>query len=132
MGTFSFYSYRDPNISKTRNAIDESVRHVIDGHFDAQDLEEAKLEVIQDLDAPISPGSRGITAYAWLRAGKSHAVRQAYRDAILRTTSDDVSRVSRERVAPGLADAPLISFANQALIERENTALTPPLAIKRI
>ena len=42
---------------------------VVKGEFDATDIEEAKLEIIQGMDSPIAPGSQAETAYSWWRRG---------------------------------------------------------------
>ena len=77
---FYFYAYRDPNILSTLAAFDMALVELLKGNFDEQDLLEAKFEMIQAMDTPIAPGSRGDVAYEWLREGKPHVVRQAFRD----------------------------------------------------
>ena len=69
-GHFTLYSYRDPKIASTLKIFREAVETIAEGHFQDSDLEEAKLETIQHMDVPISPGNRGATAYAWMREGK--------------------------------------------------------------
>lgn len=132
-GNFYFYSYRDPNISSTLNAFDESIETVVSGKFDQEDLEEAKLEVIQSLDAPIAPGSRGDVAYNWMREGRTREVRQAFRDRLLSLSPQEVSKAVQKHIATGTKSGITVVFAGKELLEKENEQLIkqgrPPLEI---
>ena len=124
--TFSFYAYRDPNLASTLDAFHEAVDIVVKGDFDAQTLESAKLEVVQDLDNPVSPGSRAMTAYSWQRTGRTQEVRQQFRDRLLSATKEDVQNATKEFLAPGLDNASVVTFAGRELLDRE----VPNLRIK--
>lgn len=117
---FYFYSYRDPNIHSTLMAFDEAIEQIVEGNFDEEDLEEAKLEMIQALDSPISPGSRGDVAYGWLREGKSHALRQQFRSAILNLTKEQVIEAVKAEIVPQMHLGVPVVFASQELLEKEN------------
>jgi len=135
-GTFSFYSYRDPNITTTLQAFNEAL-HTIQTHdFDESDLEEAKREMIQNLDSPIAPGSRAEVAYSWYREGKTHEMRQAFRDAILQASCTDIVRAVEQHLATAFKEANCVSFAPKELLEKENAKLIaaslPPLHIEKI
>jgi len=95
------------------------------GDFDAQDLEEAKLEIIQSLDSPVAPGTRASVAYHWLKEGKEPAVRQMYRDRVLSTTLEDVRRAVATHLEASLMQATTISFANQDFFKRD----PPPFSL---
>lgn len=133
---FYFYSYRDPNISATLDAFNESIAFLVAGEFDEIDLEEAKLEMIQSLDTPVPPGSRGDVAYGWLREGKPHALRQQFRTAILALTKEQVIEAVKTEILPKLPAAIPIVFASKDLLEKENEILREkgelPLAIEKI
>lgn len=64
-GTFSFYSYRDPRSSETLQVFDDSVNWLRDNWqtIDDQTIFEAKLAVLQSVDAPISAGSKGLREF---------------------------------------------------------------------
>ncbi|KAI9576628.1 presequence protease, mitochondrial [Glossina fuscipes] len=66
-GIFSFYSYRDPNAIKTLQAFDEVYKWLQDNDsiLTEQTLFEAKLGVLQQLDAPIAPGNLGIDFFLY-------------------------------------------------------------------
>lgn len=122
-GSFYFYAYRDPHLSKTILAIEEAIDMLVKEAFDERDLQEAKLGIIQDLDIPISPGSRAAVAYSWKREGKSLNVRQTFRDRIMRMSKMDLSRVAKKYLASQFASATVVCFAGKELLERESSAL---------
>lgn len=122
-GNLYLYSYRDPNIASTLEAFKDAVQTVVDEDFDEEDLEEAKLEIIQALDAPTAPGSRGETAYSWFREGRTQEMRQAYRERLLALTCEEVARVVATRIAPQFSEAVPIVFAGKELLEKENELL---------
>ena len=122
-GNFYFYSYRDPNIVSTLKAFSESIDSIIDGNFETEDLEEARLEMIQGMDAPVSPGSRGYLAYCWLQEGKTSEIRQKFRDRILSVTSDDVINAVKKHIQPQFEIGKTVIFAGKELIEKENQVL---------
>jgi len=121
--SFYFYSYRDPNIMSSLVAFDKAVSDLIKDGIEDQDLEEAKLEMIQGLDMPTSPGSRGDLAYGWLREGKPLAVRQAFRNRVLSLTADDVINAIKQHVIPNMPSASVTVFASKELLEKENLKL---------
>lgn len=122
-GNFYFYSYRDPNISTTLKAFGQAVHNLIKGKFTKSDLEEAKLEMIQALDAPVAPGSRGDLAYGWMREGKTPEVRQVFRDRVIQLTRTDVINAVKSHVVKGLPSATTVVFAGRDLLEKENVKL---------
>lgn len=122
-GTFHFYAYRDPNLATSLDAFDEAITMGAEGRFDAEELEEAKLRLLQKMDSPISPGSRALTAYGRLREGKSDAMRQKFREKILSATCDEVSEAVRTHLVKKWEGAITVAAANRDFLERENKAL---------
>lgn len=135
-GNFYFYSYRDPNISSTLQAFEAAIKEIVDGNFDDNDLEEAKLEMVQGMDSPIAPGSRGDLAYGWLREGKTPQVRQGFRTKLLALTREDVIEATKRHILNAYHTGVTVSFAGKELLEKENLSLIsqnqPPLLIERI
>lgn len=133
---FYFYAYRDPHIVATLEAFEAAVHAILAGEFDEEDLEEAKLEIVQELDAPVAPSSRASLAYGWLRAGKTYQMRQRNRDRILAATKDDVMRAVRTHVVPNMSQGRVVVFSGRELLEKENEALKqrgqPVLAIEKV
>lgn len=135
-GNFYFYSYRDPNIASTLESFEIAINEISEGYFDDRDLEEAKLEMLQGMDAPVAPGSRGDLAYGWLREGKSFAVRQAFRDRLLGATREEVINAIKKHIIPSFASGTAVAFAGKELLEKENQVLAlqhkPQLIIEYI
>lgn len=122
-GTFSFYAYRDPNVSSTLRAFEESIQRVVEGDFDDEDLEEALLEIIQGFDSPVSPGSRADIAYGWLCENKPLEVRQAYRDRLLAMTKEKVIAAVKKHIVEQVKTGTVVVFADKDLLQRENKLL---------
>lgn len=122
-GTFTFYAYRDPYIASSLNAFHQSMQKIAEGDFSEEDLEEAKREIIQGLDSPVSPGSRAYVAYSWLRSGKSQELRQNYRDLVLSLTRDQVKEAVKSHLLPQINEGVTVVFAEKDLLESENQQL---------
>ncbi|KAK4476104.1 hypothetical protein MN116_001326 [Schistosoma mekongi] len=84
---FVFYSYRDPNARKTLLSFENAVRWATSTEFQEQDIKESKLAVFQELDYPVSAGSRGLTHFL---NGISDDLRQIHRNQVF---SVDASRL---------------------------------------
>jgi Zn-dependent M16 (insulinase) family peptidase len=135
-GNFCFYSYRDPNLSSTLAAFDEAVERILGGDFKDSEIEEAKLEIYQDLDAPIAPGSRGQVSYSRLREGKTLEVRQMFRDRLFGLRREDIVEAVKTRIYPKYDSGCTVTFAGKELLEKENALLISkgkkPLKIERV
>jgi Zn-dependent M16 (insulinase) family peptidase len=135
-GTFYFYSYRDPNIVPTFNAFEETLKPILDGKFDDTDLEEAKFEMIQGLDSPISPGSRAEVAYGWLQEGRTYDIRQNFRQKILTLTKEEVIDTVKSVIAKNMDQGSTVVFAGKDLLEKANQELAAegkkPLIIESV
>ena len=57
-GHFYLHSYRDPHIASTLRVFQEAISAIASKQFQASDVDEAKLGMIQQFDTPISPGAR--------------------------------------------------------------------------
>jgi Zn-dependent M16 (insulinase) family peptidase len=118
-GSFYFYSYRDPHIANTFAAFEEAVQEIALGKFSERDIEEAKLSVIQQLDTPVSPGTRATLAYGWLRDGRTKQLREEYRKKILELGASDIKiAVEKEFLFPRKKGIE-VSFASKELLERQ-------------
>lgn len=126
---FYFHAYRDPNLASTLAAFDLAVKKVAEGQFDARQLEEAKLTLIQKADSPISPGSRAGVGYGWWREKKSFEKRSEVRRRLLSATPEMCARAVAEHLLPGLSQGVVVTFAGKELLERENGRLPTPLEI---
>lgn len=134
-GYFSFYSFRDPHVVSTLKAFEEAVEQVLTGDFDESDIEEAKLEMIQGLDSPISPGSRGMVAFGWLKEGKTTSIRQKYRNRLLSCTKNDIQEAVEKHLRTP-KECTTIVMGGKTLLESENQILkeegNPPFNLRSI
>uniref|UniRef100_A0A336M954 Presequence protease, mitochondrial n=1 Tax=Culicoides sonorensis TaxID=179676 RepID=A0A336M954_CULSO len=99
-GIFNFFSYRDPNSTKTLEVFDQSFTWVKDykSKIDDQTLFEAKLGVLQQIDAPIAPMDKGMDFF---RYGLSHEMRMTHRKDLLNVTSEQLLDVSERYLKEG-------------------------------
>ncbi|MBA2368100.1 MAG: insulinase family protein [Candidatus Protochlamydia sp.] len=121
-GNFYFYSYRDPNVVQTLKAFEEAIETIIEGDFDNSDLEEAKLEMIQSLDVPVSPGSQAELAYGWLREGKV-GLRQPFRNQLLKLEREQIIEAVQNVIVPQFEKGAVIVFAGQEQLDKANKEL---------
>lgn len=122
-GNFYFYAYRDPNIASTLEAFKEAVHSISQGNFNENDLEEAKLEMVQGLDAPITPGSRAAVAYSWLKEGKTFELRQKFRDHVINLKKEEILQAISKHILPNFDKGTDVVFAGKELLEKENAIL---------
>ena len=123
-GHFYLHAFRDPHILQTWQTFHAAIEKIAAQDFSAQDVEEAKLGVIQQLDQPIAPGSRAMTAYSWLRKGKSKEIRQQFRDQLLALTPSEVAHAVALHLLPKKDSGVFVTFAGQDLLEKENQLLS--------
>jgi Zn-dependent M16 (insulinase) family peptidase len=118
-GHFTFYAYRDPHLANTYKAFLEAIDTISNGKFSDKEIEEAKLQIMQDLDAPIPPGQRASTAFSWLLANKTYEARLQYRKNLLEATKEEITLAAKNHIQKHLKDLSLVSFANRAFLEKE-------------
>ncbi len=116
-GYFTFHSYRDPHVKSTLDAFKESIDEVVKGNFEAEDLMEAKLELMQGLDAPVSPGSRAQLAYGWLKEGRSDQIRETNRKRALEATEEHIIRAVDEHIKKNYDKGSTVVFGPETLIK---------------
>lgn len=129
LGYFTFHTFRDPHLSTSLKAFQEAVGVISEKKFTEADLESAKLESIQALDSPSSPGGRGALSYALLRSGLSPEMRQKFRDHLLALTPNEIALAAQHELAPRLENSIVVSLASKEFIEKENGMLQKPLPI---
>ncbi len=126
-GNFHFYAYRDPHLASSTNAFQKAIEKIASQGFNERELEEAKLGVLQTLDAPIPPGNRAMVAYAWKRAGRTLELREEFRSAVLSATRKEVAdAVSKSLLGK---TGTLVSFLGRELLNKEKKKMKQPLVI---
>ncbi len=93
-GVFRFYSYRDPRLSETLKDFHSSLQWLFDAPQKPEQLEEAILGVISQLDKPGSPAGEAKQAFHNELYGRTEAFRKASRQRILEVTLEDLRRVT--------------------------------------
>lgn len=89
-GLFSYYSYRDPNVSKTLDSFNASIDWLVQANHSEQDINEAKLSVFREIDAPITPGSKGLL---YFQERISDEMKQDLRERIFECKKEDIISV---------------------------------------
>lgn len=120
-GNFHLYSFRDPNLAKTLDEFQIALEKIGSGKFTKQELEEAKFGIIQSIDTPVPPGNRAMTAYAWERSGRTLQERQAFREALLSATKQQVAHAVEELLIPSAST--IVSFLGEDLFNKEKDKL---------
>ncbi len=118
-GHLYFYAYRDPHIAATLATFRKSIDAVAEGNFTERDLDEAKLNLIQDSDTPISPGNRAWVTYCREREGKTLALRQSFRQAVLTTDKESLCAAVRTHLSGQKDKGVAVAFADEALLSSE-------------
>lgn len=102
-GNFTFFSYRDPHSRKTLDTFDSTcgwAREYL-AKCDDQGLFEAKLGVLQQLDAPVAPGVLGDEDF---KLGLAEEQFQQHRSRILDTTVERLQEVTEKYFAKERTD----------------------------
>ncbi len=97
-GVFGFYSYRDPNPLNTMSIMQDAGRWACDRQWSDRDIEEAKLSVFQNLDAPESVSEEGMTRFL---SGVDEGMEQERRERLLDVTEADVKGVAQRFLVEG-------------------------------
>jgi Zn-dependent M16 (insulinase) family peptidase len=112
---FRFFSYRDPRLTETLDDFDASLLWLKENQHDAEELEQAILGVVSQIDKPRSPAGEAKSDYHSLLSGRTKAQRENFRAQILSVTLSDLKRVGEQYLKPELASVGLITqSANKA------------------
>lgn len=97
-GIFSFYSYRDPNSTRTFDLFDQAHDFLLKHPLPQSDLDEAKLGIFQQIDAPIPPSNRGMTRFTH---GITDDDLQQQREQLKAVTKEQLLHVAEKYLKPG-------------------------------
>jgi presequence protease len=91
-GIFNFYSYRDPNSKVTLDVFDNTADWMVENHklLDDQNLFEAKLSILQQMDQPIAEYMKGVDLFLY---GLSYDVWKTQRERVLAVKKEDLIEV---------------------------------------
>ena len=113
MAAFRFYSYRDPRLSETLDDFDKAITWMLDSNHEQRALEEAVLGVIGSIDKPSSPAGEAKQHFYNRIFGRSHDMREAFRQRVLEVSLDDLKRVTETYLTPEQASTAVITNAGQ-------------------
>lgn len=122
-GHFSLISYRDPALVTTLRAFSEAIYSIAKGAFSDEEVEQAKLEVIQLVDASIPPSRLAQVAYLKVILGTTNAEEDAFRTKLLTATKAEIVQAARCHLVPGFKQSNLATFAGRELLEKELSKL---------
>ena len=100
-GLFTMSSYRDPNPRNTLSVFERAGIFARDKSWSARELEESKLGVFQQLDAPTSVSGEAGKEFMY---GITEDMDQKMREQLLDVTKDDVQRVAQQYLVDLPAD----------------------------
>jgi presequence protease len=111
--SFRFYSYRDPRLTETLDDFDASLEWLSSAEHDEEELEQAILGVVSQIDKPRSPAGEAKGDFHNLLFGRTQAHREAFRAKVLAVTLEDLQRVAKTYLQPEQASVAVISQASQ-------------------
>ena len=88
-GTFTYVSYRDPNLLATLNNYDQTADFLRDIDLPQEEVTKSIIGVIGELDDYQLPDAKGFTSLGRMLAGDTEAGRQKLRDEVLATSAAD-------------------------------------------
>lgn len=95
-GVFYCYSYRDPYIRQTNNIFEKIGEWLLHrSNYRDEDIDEAKLQVFQSVDQPISPGDQGLKEFL---TKVDDDMRQEYRNRLLNVSRADIQLVAEKYI----------------------------------
>lgn len=94
-GVFNYYSYRDPNSKVTLDVFDDTTNWMSKNTdlIDEQNLFEAKLSILQQMDQPVAEYMKGIDLFLY---GLSYDIWKTQRERILAVTKEDLLEVCQK------------------------------------
>lgn len=93
-GVFSCLSYRDPNVDRTLSAYDGLGPYLQRFNPSPQQLEQAIIGAVGDLDTYLLPDAKGALSLAIYLSGETEEGRQKMREEMLATTASDFRNFS--------------------------------------
>jgi hypothetical protein len=83
-------SYRDPRLAATYKDFEKAISWVMDAELKQENIEEAIICVIQELDRPRTPFSEVMASWERRQNGISEEMRRRHRHGVLHCTAADI------------------------------------------
>jgi len=88
--TFTYLSYRDPNLLETLEVYDGTAEYLRQAPLSGQDLTRAIIGTISDIDTYLLPDAKGLVSLQRHLVKDSEEARQTMRDEVLSVTAGDI------------------------------------------
>ena len=88
-GTFTFLSYRDPNLTRTIEVFDETVTFLRSGNLTYEEITKGIIGTIGDIDKHLLPDAKGYTSMVRYLTNDTEENRQLLREEVLTTSPAD-------------------------------------------
>ena len=111
---FRFFSYRDPRLEETLDDFDKSVAWLLENDHEWQQVEEAILGVVSDIDKPSSPAGEAKQSYHNDLFGRTEEQRRRFRENVLAVSLEDLKRVGESYLKPENASIAVVSHSGNA------------------
>ncbi len=115
-GTFTFASYRDPNILNTLNAYRESLAALSSAVLSEDDLRPAVIGTVGRELRPFSPGQKGAVSFRRILYGVTDRIRQEKRDWMISAAPGDI-REAAERLISCYDENTVCILAGKEVLE---------------
>ena len=129
-GTFTFLSYRDPNLLRTLDVYDRAAEALRAGISDS-DITRSVIGVIGDLDPYQFPDAKGYSALWRHLTGRTDAERQSWRDEVLAAGRDDFSRLA-DALEAVAREGRIVVMGSDAAIAAANAERGEFLAVTKV
>ncbi len=116
--SFRFFSYRDPRLHETLADFEQSITWLLEHKHQSNQLEEAILNVMSKIDAPLSSMGEANKAFFGQSDGCDLNWRKAYRESVLNVQLKDILRVAQQYLLVPPATAVLCSKETADRLEK--------------
>lgn len=136
-GRATFLSYRDPNLADTLLLYDRAAAVLAEeaDKIDDEDILQAVIGAVGELDAPMGPDSKGFTSMVRYLTDETEASRQQWRDEVLGTSSTDfktfagkLGAIQDQGSVVVFGSHSALETANEALPEARKLKITPAIS----
>lgn len=117
-GESYFVSYRDPNLSKTLEIYEKAAETIAGYEADERTMTQYVIGAISDMDAPMTPATRGLYSLTAYMTGITGEFLQKERDQVLSATAEDLRSLSKY-IEAFMQDDYLCVVGNAGKIKKE-------------
>jgi hypothetical protein len=121
-GTFSCYSYRDPNLKKTIDTFDAVASYLENLKLSDADIEQLVIGAVGELDKPISPSSKGYTSLVRYLVNNKLESRAQRRQEMMSTNAESFKEFAKH-MRKATASFRNSIFGSTKAFEKANKAL---------